>query len=84
MEYFLNWTLRHINKFYFRGNKKRDDKLAKMKIILVLVKPCVVKHYACKVVQPEGGVDVGFGLQVVSVGPVPLVQLVQQGLENSN
>ena len=40
----------------------------------------VVEDDAGKVVEAERRVDVGLGLQVVSVVAVPLMQLVQQSL----
>ena len=40
----------------------------------------VVEDHAGEVVEPEGGVDVGLGLQIVAVASVLLVQLVQHSL----
>ena len=48
--------------------------------VLVQEAPRVVEDDAGKVVEPERGVDVRLGLQVVAVGPVTLVEFVQEGL----
>ena len=40
----------------------------------------VVENHAGEVVEPEGGVDVGLGLQIVAVASMLLVQLVQHSL----
>ena len=42
----------------------------------------IVKDDAGKVVEAEGGVDVGLGLQIVAVVAVPLMQFVEQRLED--
>ena len=40
----------------------------------------IIEDDAGKVVETEGRVDVGFGLQIVSVVAMPLVQFVEQCL----